>query len=290
VSPAAPAPPKPPAGQPDEEVLFALESRLLLEALHARYQHDFRQYAPASLKRRLRQALAALGQPSLAALQHAVLRDAALFSRLLQFLTVQVSDMFRDPAFFRVLREQVLPELRTYPSLKLWVAGCSHGEELWSLLVLLQEEGLLHCSVVYATDINPEALRRAEAGVFGLDRAAAFSRNYLAAGGTGSLSDHFSSGYDGIVFHRHLRRQVVFADHSLATDAVFSEMHLVSCRNVLIYFNDALQARAVGLFRDSLVRRGFLGLGSRESLRFNPHASAFEEAYAQPDVRLYRRL
>ena len=287
--PAAP-PSAPPATAPDDDALFALESRLLLEALHARYQHDFRQYAPASLKRRLRQALAALGQPNLAALQHAVLRDAALFSRLLQYLTVQVSEMFRDPAYFRVLREQVLPELRTYPSLKLWVAGCSHGEEVWSLLILLQEEGLLDCSVVYATDINPEALRRAEGGVFALDRAAAFSRNYLAAGGTGSLSDHFSSGYDGIKFHRQLRRQVVFADHSLATDAVFSEMHLVSCRNVLIYFNDGLQARAVGLFRESLVRRGFLGLGSRESLRFNPHASAFEEAHAQTDVRLYRRL
>jgi chemotaxis protein methyltransferase CheR len=273
-----------------EDAVLALELRLLLEAVHLRYQHDFRHYAQASLKRRLRQALPALGFDSVGALQHQVLRDAALFSRLLQFLTVQVSEMFRDPAYFRVLREQVLPELRTYPSLKLWVAGCSHGEEVWSLLVLLQEEGLLERSVVYATDINPEALRRAEAGIYPLERAAAFSRNYQASGGRGSLADHFSSGYEGIVFHRQLRRQVVFADHSLATDAVFSEMHLVSCRNVMIYFDDSLQARAVGLFRDALVRRGYLGLGSRETLRFNPHAAAFEAVHPLPDVRLYRRL
>jgi chemotaxis protein methyltransferase CheR len=274
----------------DGEALFDLELRLLLEAVHVRYQHDFRDYAPSSLRRRLRQALQVLRLPSLAALQHQVLREPALFARLLQFLTVQVSDLFRDPAYFRALREQVLPELRTYPSLKFWVAGCSHGEEVWSLLVLLQEEGLLDRSVVYATDIFPEALRRAEAGVFALDRAADFTRNYQAAGGRGSLSDHFASGYDGIVFDRALRRHTVFADHSLATDAVFSEMHLVSCRNVLIYFNDALQARAVGLFREALVRRGYLGLGSRESLRFSPHAEAFEACSAPPDVHLYRRL
>jgi chemotaxis protein methyltransferase CheR len=273
-----------------DAALAALETRLLLEAVHARYQHDFRQYAPASLQRRLRQALPALGLDSMAMLQHQVLRDPALFSRLMQFLTVQVSDMFRDPAYFRALREQVLPELRTYPSLKLWVAGCSHGEEVWSLLVLLQEEGLLERSLVYATDINPQALRQAEAGVYPLDRAAAFSRNYQAAGGRGSLSDHFGSGYGGIVFDRQLRRQVVFADHSLATDTVFSEMHLVSCRNVMIYFNDSLQARAVGLFRDALVRRGFLGLGSRESLRFNPHAVDFKPLDQAPDVRIYQRL
>jgi chemotaxis protein methyltransferase CheR len=274
----------------DDDALVALETRLLLDAVHARYQHDFREYAPASLKRRLQQALPALGFTSISHLQHAVLRQPALFSRLLQFLTVQVSDMFRDPVYFRALRQQVLPELLTYPSIKIWVAGCSHGEEVWSLLVLLQEEGLLERTVVYATDINPDALRLAEAGVFPLERAAAFSRNYQAAGGRGSLTDHFTSGYEGIVFDRHLRRQVVFADHSLATDAVFSEMHLVSCRNVMIYFNDKLQARAVGLFRDSLVRRGYLGLGSRESLRFNPHATAFEVAFPEPDVRLYRRL
>lgn len=255
-----------------------------------RYQHDFRAYAPSSLRRRLRQAMEALDCDRVSVLQDRVLREPALFVRLLQYLTVQVSEMFRDPAYFLTLRSQVLPELRTYPSLKLWVAGCSHGEEVWSLAVLLQEEGLLERSVVYATDINPDALQRAEAGIYALDRAAQFSRNYQAAGGRASLADYFTAGYDGIVFDRALKRQIVFADHSLATDAVFSETHLISCRNVLIYFDDALQARAVGLFKDSLVRRGFLGLGSRESLQFGPHAAAFEAFHPQPDVRVYRRL
>lgn len=275
---------------PDEDALFDLELRLLLEGIMLRYQHDFRSYAPSSLRRRVRQAMEALRIGRVAELQARVLREPALFARLLQFLTVQVSDMFRDPAYFLTLRRHVVPELSTYPSLKLWVAGCSHGEEVWSLAVLLHEEGLLERSIIYATDINPEALARAESGVFALDRAAGFSRNYLAAGGKASLTDYFTSGYDGIVFDRALRKQVVFADHSLATDAVFSETHLVSCRNVLIYFDDALQARAVGLFRDSLVRRGFLGLGSRETLQFGAHAAAFEPFHPQPDVRLYRRL
>ncbi len=290
MSPHDPSPLRDAEDDGDDDALFDLELKLLLEAVMLRYQHDFRSYAPSSLRRRVRQAMTALGCARVSTLQDRVLREPALFARLLQFLTVQVSEMFRDPAYFLTLRQQVLPELRTYPSLKLWVAGCSHGEEVWSLAVMLHEEGLLDRSIVYATDINPEALQRAETGVFPLDRAARYSRNYQASGGTGSLSDYFTAGYDGIVFDRALKRQVVFADHSLATDAVFSETHLVSCRNVLIYFGDALQARAVGLFRDSLVRRGFLGLGSRESLQFGPHAQAFEPFHPQPDVRLYRRL
>ena len=282
------ATPDPPDGADD--TMFDIELKLLLEAVMLRYQHDFRAYAISSLRRRIRHAMQSLGCDRVSELQDRVLREPALFMRLLQFLTVQVSEMFRDPAYFLTLRNQVLPELGTYPSLKLWVAGCSNGEEVWSLAVLLQEEGLLERSIVYATDINPDALQRAESGIFALDRAAKFSRNYQAAGGRGSLSDYFSSGYQGIVFDRALKRQIVFADHSLATDAVFSETHLVSCRNVLIYFNDVLQSRAVGLFKESLVRRGFLGLGSRESLQFGPHAGVFEAFHPQPDVRLYRRL
>ena len=273
----------------DADVLFDIELRALLEALYLRYQHDFRAYAPASLRRRLRQAMTALGCQRLSQLQDRVLRDASSFDMLLQFLTVQVSEMFRDPAYFRVLREQVVPELRTYPSLKLWVAGCSHGEEIWSLAILLHEEGLLERSILYATDINRQALARAEAGVFDRDQMPLYSRNYLAAGGRGSLAQYCTAAYEGVLFDRALKRQIVFADHSLATDSVFSEVHLVSCRNVLIYFDKPLQDRAVGLFRDSLVRRGFLGLGSRESLRFGAHAAAFEPFHPQADVRIYRR-
>jgi len=276
---------------PVDRALDDIDLQLLLQAVYLRYQHDFRHYAPSSMRRRVGQALDALGLARISDLQHAVLRDEAVFARLLQYLTVQVSDMFRDPDYFRLLREQVVPALATYPWLKLWVAGCSRGEEVWSLAVLLQEEGLLERSILYATDINPVALKQAESGVFDLDRAAQFSRNYLQAGGRACLSDYWRVGYDKLVFDRALRRQIVFADHSLATDAVFSEVHLVSCRNVLIYFNDRLQARAVGLFRDALVRRGFLGLGSRETLQFGPHALAFRGLPDLPaDVRWYQRV
>jgi chemotaxis protein methyltransferase CheR len=269
--------------------LHDIEIRLLLEAVYLRYQQDFRAYAPSSLRRRLCQGMQQLGFEQLAQLQHALLHDPAVFAQLLQYLTVQVSEMFRDPAHFRALRTEVMPELRTHPSLKVWVAGCSHGEELWSLAILLHEEGLLDRTLLYATDINPQALQRAQAGIFGLDRVAGYSRNYLAAGGKRSLSDYYTSGYQGVIFDRRLKRQVVFADHSLATDAVFSEVHLVSCRNVLIYFDPGLQDRAVGLFSEALVRRGYLGLGTRESLQFGAHANAFEAVNQGPEVRLYRR-
>jgi len=276
--------------EPSKDTLQDIEIHLLLEALYLRYQHDFRAYAPASLRRRLMHGMQQLGFEALAALQHAVLRDPALLTQLLQVLTVQVSEMFRDPAHFRQLREAVVPELCTYPSLKVWVAGCSRGEEVWSLAILLHEEGLLERTILYATDIHPQALQAAEAGIFPLERVAGYSRNYLEAGGRGSLSDYYTSGYEGVIFDRALKRQMVFADHSLATDAVFSEVHLVSCRNVLIYFNRNLQDRAVGLFRDALVRRGFLGLGTRESVQFGAHAAAFEALPGPPELRWYRRV
>lgn len=266
-----------------------IEIQLLLEALYQRYHYDFRHYARASIKRRLVQAREQLGYASLSALQDAVLHDAATLPRLLDYLTVQVSEMFRDPAQFAALRRLVVPELQTYPSLKVWVAGCANGEEVWSLAIVLHEAELLERCLIYGTDINAEALARAEAGVYPLDRAALFSSNYLAAGGQHSLSQYFTEAYGSIAFDRSLRRHLVFADHSLATDAVFSEVHLVFCRNVLIYFDRSLQDRAVGLFRDALVRRGFLGLGSRETLQFGAHAGAFEPLQVDAGVRLYRR-
>lgn len=271
----------------DPEALFDLEVRLLLEAVYQRWQHDFRDYAVTSLRRRMRQAMAHFGCRTLAALQHRVLHEPEVFAGMLQFLTVQVSELFRDPGYFVALREHAVPILQTYPSVKVWVAGCSTGEEVWSMAVLLREEGLLERSIVYATDINPGALRAAEAGVYPVERMAQFSRNYQKAGGRGSLADHYTSAYDGAVFDRAMKQHMVFADHSLATDSVFSEVHLVSCRNVLIYFNRELQDRAVGLFRDALVHRGFLGLGSRETLQFGAHADAFEPVVQAE--RLYRR-
>lgn len=262
-------------GEAEVEALEALEARLLLEAMAQAYGADFRAYAPQSMHRRLRAARERLGCATLSELQQRVLHDRAAFEAVLAHLTVQVSEMFRNPAFFRALREEVLPYLGTWPSLKVWVAGCADGEELYSLAILFREAGLEHRTQFYATDISAAALARAEAGIYPTDKLAGFSRNYQQAGGTGSLSDYYTAAYDWARFDPTLRRRVVFADHNLAADAVFTEAHLVTCRNVMIYFTPELQERAVGLFADSLVHGGFLGLGAHETLRFSSRADAF---------------
>ncbi len=255
-----------------------IEVRLLLEAIYLRFHYDFRSYAKASMKRRIAAALPKLGCATISALQDKVLHDPATLTALLNFLTVQVSDMFRDPPFFRALREHVVPELETYPSLKVWIAGCSGGEEVYAWAITLAEAGLLERTILYATDINPDALAKAEAGLYPLDRIATFSDNYRLAGGKSSLSEYYTAAYGNAAFSRWLRARVVFSDHSLATDNVFAEVQVVSCRNVLIYFDRALQDRAIGLFAGSLCRRGVLGLGARETLQFTAHAGAFRES------------
>lgn len=265
-----------------------IEIRLLLEALYARYHYDFRGYAMASVKRRLRQALEQLRIPTISGLQERLLHDRDMLPQLLGYLTVQVSEMFRDPDYFRAIREQVIPHLRTYPSLKVWVAGCSHGEELYSLVILFREEGLEDRTLFYATDISQEALQIAEAGVYPLDRMQLFTENHRKSGGKSSLSDYYQAAYGRVSFDRTLRRNVVFSDHSLVTDAVFGEMNLISCRNVLIYFDRTLQDRALGLFKDSLPRKGFLGLGAKESLRFSDHAAAFRDFVREE--KIYQRV
>ncbi len=275
------------AVRPERISDFDIELKLLLEAVYLKYQHDFRHYSMSSLRRRVLHALDEFGLATLSQLQDRIMRDSADFSRLFRYLTVQVSDMFRDPAYFLALREHVLPLLRTYPSIKVWVAGCSTGEELWSLKILFDEEGLTERTLFYATDIDPDALARAEAGIYALDRIAGFTQNYLAAGGRGSLSDYYHAAYGGARFASSLRDRVVFADHSLATDEVFLEAHLVSCRNVLIYFDRVLQNRAVGLFERALVRRGFLGVGSKETLRFSDQHEAFD-AFRERE-RIYQK-
>ena len=264
-----------------------IELRLFLEAMYSRYHYDFRGYSKASLKRRLLLACERMGFPSLSALQGQLLHDDTMLPQLLSYLTVQVSDMFRDPGYFRAIREQVIPHLKTYPSLKVWVAGCSSGEELYSLAILFREEGLEDKTMFYATDINGAALAKAEAGVYDLQRIALFTRNHRLSGGTGSLSEYYNAAYGAACFDKTLRRRTVFSDHSLASDSVFAELHLISCRNVLIYFDRPLQDRAVGLFKDALVRNGFLGIGARESLRFNAHAKAFREFL--PVERIYQK-
>jgi chemotaxis protein methyltransferase CheR len=265
-----------------------IEIRLLIDAIYLKYNYDFRNYSKASQKRRIEQGMHALKCHTISELQSQVLHDPAVFMQLLQYLTIPVSEMFRDPSYFLSIREHVVPFLRTYPSLKIWVAGCSTGEEAYSLAILLQEEGLLERSIVYATDINPVSLEKAKKGVFPLEKMATYSENYLASGGKFSLDRYYTGAYGGALFDKSLAEKITFSDHSLATDSVFSETHFVSCRNVVIYFNKALQNRAYGLFHESLCRRGFLGLGNKESLEFSSHAHVFE-AIVKKD-KLFRKL
>ncbi len=273
-----------PALQPSIE---DIEIQLLLEAVFLRYHYDFRHYARASIKRRLLQARLHFSVSTITALQERILHDPDMMGQMLGFLTVQVSEMFRDPSYFRALREQVLPHLKTYPSLKVWIAGCSTGEEVYSMAILFKEEGLLDRTIIYATDINPHALAAAKAGIYPLDRIRKFTENHQKSGGRSSLSDYYTADYGRAVFDSSLRANVVFSDHSLVSDAVFGEMQLISCRNVMIYFDRALQDRAVGLFKDSLSRNGFLGIGSKETLRFSRHADAFSD-FVLPE-KIYRR-
>jgi chemotaxis protein methyltransferase CheR len=266
---------------------FEIEFGLLIEAIYRLYHYDFREYASASLRRRLRAAMTRFDCRTLSQLQDLVMHDPSVFRPLLDFLTVQVSEMFRDPGYFRALREQVVPMLRTYPSLKVWVAGCSSGEEAYSLAILLEEEGLLDKTILYATDINPQTLQVAAAGVYDLSRIAGFTANHHKSGARSSLSDYYTAAYGRAVFDKSLKEHIVFSDHSLATDSVFAEMQLVSCRNVLIYFNRKLQDRALGLFRDALCRQGFLGIGAKESLRFSSEADRFMDFVA--DERIYQK-
>lgn len=264
-----------------------IELRLLLEAIFQKYHYDFRGYAMASIKRRLSQARERMGCQSYSALQDRVLHDPETMPKLLSFLTVQVSEMFRDPSYFRAIREQVIPHLKTYPSLKVWIAGCSAGEEAYSLAILFREEGLESRTLFYATDINLQALEQARSGVYDLDRIALFTQNHRKSGGQSSLSDYYTAAYGRAMFDKELRNRIVFSDHSLVTDAVFAEVQLISCRNVLIYFDRPLQNRVLGLFNDSLSRRGFLGLGAKESLQFFDHASEFERFC--PQDRIYQK-
>ncbi|CUA81894.1 Methylase of chemotaxis methyl-accepting proteins [Gulbenkiania indica] len=266
---------------------FQIEIRLLIEAIYLKYNHDFRNYSPASLRRRVAYALQQFGCQTVSALQEKVLHDPDAFMRLLQILTIPVSEMFRDPTYFLALRQHVVPMLRTYPSLKVWIAGCSTGEEVYSMAILLHEEGLLERTILYATDINPQSLEKAERGIYSADSVRKFTQNYQKAGGKRAFSNYYTAAYNSAIMDKSLRQNVTFADHSLATDSVFSETHFVSCRNVLIYFDRALQDRAFGLFHESLCRRGFLGLGAKETVQFSAYAELFEPVVRED--RIFRK-
>ena len=265
-----------------------IELRLLIEAIYLKYSYDFRDYSGASIKRRVNHALRQFDCNTISALQERILHDPTAFMQLLQFLTIPVSEMFRDPEHFLAIRQEVVPILKTYPSLKIWIAGCSTGEEVYSMAILLREEGLLDRTIIYATDINPRSLEKAKQGIFSLENIRAYTHNYQKAGGQRSFADYYTAAYDYAIFDKSLRENVTFADHSLATDSVFSETNLISCRNVLIYFNKDLQNRAFGLFHESLCHRGFLMLGSKETLDFSDYSKQFTPVLKHE--RIYRKL
>ena len=275
--------PAPPADLELEQI----ELDLFVQALRRRHGHDFSQYAPASLTRRVRQLVHDHRCVSISALTARLLHEADFVTQVVQGLSVPVSEMFRDPLVFRALREQVLPLLASYPQINIWQAGCAHGQEAYSLAILLEEAGLYDRSHIFATDFNPDALQRAREGIYPARDAQLWSRNYLEAGGSQSLASYYSARYDYLKLHERLARNITFASHNLVADEVFCEAHLVLCRNVLIYFSNPLQNRTLTLFRDSLVRGGYLCLGLRETLDFAPVALDFSVLDA--GLRLYRR-
>ena len=247
----------------------ALEISLLLEAIYQRYGYDFRNYAAASIQRRINGFLVSSGQPSISALIPAVIHDPSFFQHLLLGLSITVTEMFRDPPMFKSLRETVLPFLKSFPSFKIWHAGCATGQEAYSLSILLEEEGLNHRATIYATDFNDEALDVARKGIYEKEHIEQYSENYVQSGGKLSFADYFHEKYDAVIMRKNLKERIIFANHNLATDSAFSEIHLIFCRNVLIYFDKKLQKKVLNLFWECLPHNGFLCLGSRESLAFS---------------------
>lgn len=254
-----------------------IEIQLFVRAMQLRHGHDFSEYAPASLKRRVQQLVVTHGAGTISELNRRLLHEEGFVTRVIEGLSVPVSEMFRDPAVFRTLRDKVLPLLASYPEINIWQAGCAHGQEVYSLAILLEEAGLYDRARIYATDFNDAALAAAAEGIYATRDARDWSRNYLEAGGSHSFSDYYSARYDFIKIDQRLRRNVTFFNHNLVTDEVFCEAHLILCRNVLIYFSNTLQDRTLGLFRDSLVRGGFLCLGTRENIDFSPAAAGFAD-------------
>ena len=264
-----------------------LELRLLLEAVYQKYGYDFREYAQASVKRRILHRLHLSGLPNLSAFQGRVIHDTAFFEQLLLDLSINVTEMFRDPSFYHALRTDVIPLLKTYPFLKIWHAGCSTGEEAYSMAILLQEEGLAQRTQIYATDFNDVVLHKAKEGIYAVENVKEYTLNYQRAGGKYAFVDYYTAQHDSIIMNRSLKENIVFANHNLESDGVFGEMHLILCRNVLIYFNKNLQNRALKLFADSLGRRGVLCLGSKENIRFSSSAERFDDVVA--DEKIYRK-
>jgi chemotaxis protein methyltransferase CheR len=264
------------------------EIELLLEGIYRHYGFDFRDYAFSSLRRRLWKQIREEGLETISGLQTCVLHDPKAMERLLKNLSVNVTSMFRDPTFYKVFRDEVVPLLRTYPYIRIWHAGCSTGEEVYSMAIMLMEEGLHDRARIYATDINESVLASARAGIFPLEKMQEYTQNYLRAGGTRSFSQYYTAAYDGALFNPTLREKVVFAQHNLASDRSFSEFNVIVCRNVMIYFDRSLQNRVHELFYQSLPMYGLLALGSKESLRLSPFESRYE--VVDPREKIYKKV
>ena len=272
----------------DTENIESIELDLLLDAVFRLYGYDFRDYAKTSMRRRIANIMKKEEVSTISALQDRVLHDSRSWERFLGGISVNVSAMFRDPGFFLAFRQYAVPVLRTYPFIRIWQAGCSLGEEAYSLAIMLEEEGLYDRSLIYATDINEVSLRQAREAIYPAELMQKYTQNYVQAGGQQSFSEYYTARYDFAILRPTLQRNVVFSQHNLVSDAPFNEFNVILCRNVMIYFNRGLQERTHNLFHESLAMFGILGLGSRESLRFMPHEHMYEPLV--PGEKLYRRM
>ena len=265
-----------------------IEIGLLLEGVYRAHGFDFRDYSRASIKRRILELMRFEKLGTVSAFQNRLLHDPTCLERFVLGLSVHATAMFRDPTFYSTFRRKAVPLLRTYPTVQIWVAGCSTGEEVYSLAILLQEENLFEKCRIYATDISPVVLRRAREGIFPLSAMREYTNNYHKAGGQHEFSDYYTAHYDNVIFNPTLRHNVVFSEHNLATDGSFNEFQVIMCRNVMIYFNKELQARVHNLFYDSLSMFGVFGLGNKESLKFTPRAAFYQNI--NHNDKLYRKI
>jgi len=275
------------AAQPARSV-EDIELELLLEGMFRQYGFDFRNYALSSLRRRVSNFMRQESVGTISLLQDRILHDHLWLERFLYALSVNVSAMFRDPHFYRTFRKEVVPLLRTYPFIRIWLAGVSMGEEVYSLSILLQEEGIYDRCRIYATDINDAVLKKAKEGIYPIELMQTYTNNYIKAGGIQAFSDYYTAAYDRVILKSSLRENVLFAQHNLASDSSFNEFQVILCRNVMIYFNSQLQAHVHHLLHESLVMFGVLGMGAKETLKFSPHEHEYEEI--DHASRLYRRI
>lgn len=270
-----------------KDEIESIEIDLLLDGIYRRYGYDFRSYASASIRRRIWKFAEQEGLTTISAVQEAVLHQSAMMDKFVLSLTVNVTTMFRDPAFFSALRNSVVPILKTYPMIRIWDAGCATGEEAYSMAIVLKEEGIYDRCRIYATDMNEDVLRKAKTGIFPLSHMKEFTDNYIQSGGKTSFSDYYTAKYDYAIINQDLRQNIIFAQHNLVTDKSFNEFNLVLIRNVLIYFNEELRGKVLDLLHESMASFGILALGKRESLKFSKLESSYEELDAA--MKLYKR-